>query len=153
MVYGAVRFLFNQWDRFAMTKEAGMRKFTEKHPELFVLTPEERELIKIDPKLDAWGRFATGVTRALGAKTQATAHAGIDLASFVFHFGTFIAYAADHLWDSYRAGKPFREAKKKARDEAREAAKAGVKHGNRDIGERTGGDVPSAGPGSTPAIA
>lgn len=155
LIYGGGRWLADTLDKFLMTKEAGLKLFTEAHPELLKLSEFEKEAITLDPQTDMWGRFATGFTRMVGAKTQAQAHSAIDTLSLLGHFGALMGFAASHYIDAYKAGKPYREAKKAAKKAAIEARKRGVRDDRRTepepVGE--GGTVPQPRPGNPAAAA
>jgi hypothetical protein len=142
-VYAAVRFGFNLFDRIAMTKEAGMKTFVERYPKLVVLSENQKAAIEIDPALDMWGRFATGATKLVGAKTQDEAHNIIDTVDLLSGLGALMLYGGAHIGDAWKKGAPFREAKRLARREAAEARKREVDLA-RNIAQGEGGVVPAA---------
>jgi hypothetical protein len=151
LIYGGARWFCDLLDKFLMTEEAGMKKFTSKHPELLTLSPFEKESITLDPQSDLWGRFATGATRLIGCKTQAQAHSAIDTLSFIGHFGALIAFGTDHFWHAFKDAKPFREAKRLAKKAAIAAKRAEVRNQRDRIGVGEGGDIPQPGPGTASA--
>jgi|SRR5579872_1699493 len=151
LIYGGARFVFNLADKLLLTKEAGMKPFTEEHPDLVKVSDFEKESITMDPQTDLWGKFATGVTRMVGCQTQAQAHSAIDTLSFLGHFGMLIGFALDHYVRAWREGKPYRQAKSAAKKAAIAARKMGVTDGRNPQGE--GGDMASAGRQGLPAPA
>ena len=153
LIYGGIRWGFNIFDRFAMTEEAGLKRFTEAHPELLHLSEFEKEAIKLDPATDIWGKFATGFTRLIGCKTQEQAHAAIGTLDMIGHFGALLGFGVEHVWTSWQKGKPFREAKKQAKKAAIAAHQKEVADARRDRSEGKGGVVPEAGRAGAPAAA
>ena len=153
LIYGGIRWGFNLFDQFAMTKEAGMKPFTEKHPELLTLSDFEKEAIKLDPATDMWGRFATGFTRLIGCKTQDQAHSAIATLDLLGHFGALLGFGAEHIWTALKAGKPFREAKKEAKKLAIAAKKLEVKKvgATQSSGESNSLPQPRQGSSAAPA--
>jgi len=152
LIYGGVRWLFDLADKFLLTKEAGMKTFTEAHPELLKLSEFEKEGITLDPQSDLWGKAATGFTRLVGCKTQAQAHSAIDTVSFLGHFGMLIGFATDHYWHAWQDGKPYRAAKKAAKKAAIAARRLEVKaHGRNPQVE--GGNLAEARPAGAPTAA
>jgi hypothetical protein len=153
IIYGAGRWLADLLDKFLMTEEIpGMKRFTQKHPELLTLSTFEKESITLDPQSDLWGRFATATTRMVGCRTQAQAHSAIDTLSFIGHFGALIAYASDHYWHAFKEGRPYREAKRKLRKAIATAKKKGeVVDADFRVGES--GNIPQARQGTAAATA
>jgi hypothetical protein len=145
LVYGGLRWGFNMFDKWAMTEEAGMKRFTEQHPDLLRLSDFEKESIKLDPQTDMWGKFATGFTRMIGCRTQEQAHSAIATLDLLGHFGALIGFGADHIWSAIRAGKPFREAKKAAKKAAIAAKRKEVMNAQRDISQGESRMVPEIG--------
>jgi hypothetical protein len=144
MAYGGVRWVFNLYDNIACTVEAGMKRFTERYPKLVTLSESQSSAIDIDPKLDLWGRLATGVTRLFGAKTADQAHNMIDTADLISGFAGLFLYGGSHIAESWKAGKPFREAKKAAKKAAKDAILAAKRAEVRNEPKGEGGVVPQA---------
>jgi len=148
LVYGGIRWAFNLYDNFACTEQAGMKRFTERYPRLVTLSESQSTAIDIDPRLDLWGRLATGGTRLLGCKTAEQAHNLIDTADLIAGFGGLMLYGGSHIAESWRKGKPFRDAKRAAKKAALAIRKKnkGEVH-NEPITQGEGGVVSTVGLG------